>query len=97
MQAIELEAIPEQHCIEVPDGVPETDLKSLFASVTEGLTDEDIERAGDPGVETRDDGSGRHQHRVGAAERRAASADRAAFERFLASSPDAPRLPGDEL
>ena len=28
---------------------------------------------------------------------RAARADRTAFQRFLASSPDAPPLPGDEL
>ncbi|WP_296697479.1 hypothetical protein [Thiocapsa sp. UBA6158] len=68
MQAIEFEAIPEQHRIKVPDGVPdgiplrvvllwespgapETDLKRLFASVTEGLTDEDLQRAGDLGRE----------------------------------------------
>lgn len=97
MQGTEPEAIPEQHRIEVPGGAPETDLKRLFASVTEGLTDEDLERAGDPGAETRDDETDRDQHRVGALERRAASADRAAFERFLASSPDVPPLPGDEL
>jgi hypothetical protein len=66
MQAIEFEAIPEQHRIRVPDGVPdgvrlrvvllweapgkpELDLKRLFASVTEGLTDEDLKRPGDLG------------------------------------------------
>jgi hypothetical protein len=97
MQATEPEAIPEQHLNEVSDGVTETDLQRLVASVTEGLTDEDLERAEDPGGETRDDGTDRDQHRVGAAERRAASTDRAALGRFLASSPDAPPLPGDEL
>jgi len=66
MQAIEFDAIPEQHHIKVPDGVPEgvplrvvllwespgapeADLKRLFASVTEGLTDEDLKRPGDLG------------------------------------------------
>jgi hypothetical protein len=109
MQAIAFEAIPEQHRIQVPDGIPlrvvllwespgapETDLKRLFASVTEGVTDEDLERAGDSGGETRNGVADRHQHRVGAPGRHAGSADRAAFERFLASSPDAAPLPGDE-
>jgi hypothetical protein len=66
MQAIEFEAIPEQHRIKVPDAVPdgvrlrvvllweppgkpETDLKRLFASAIEGLTDEDLERPRDLG------------------------------------------------
>jgi hypothetical protein len=68
MQAIEFEAIPEQHTIripeDIPDGIPlrvlllwesplesDTDFKNLFASVTEGLTDEDLSRPRDLGRE----------------------------------------------
>ena len=67
MQAIEFDAVPEQHNIRVPDGVPDgvpvrdvllweppadeddAALKRLIASVTEGLTDADLERPRDMG------------------------------------------------
>ena len=68
MQAIEFEALPEHHIIQVPESVPDgvpmrvlllweppaepaVDLKQLFVSVTEGLTDDDLARADDRGRE----------------------------------------------
>jgi len=63
MQVIEFEAISQHHRIqvpeEIPDGVrlrvvllwehtvPSAHFKSLFASVTEGLTDEELKRPND--------------------------------------------------
>ena len=68
MQAIEFDAIPQNHTIQVPESIPdgvclrvvllwETTLptgdqfKALFASVTEGLADEDLKRPKDSGRE----------------------------------------------
>jgi len=85
MQAIEFEAIPEQHTIripeDIPDGVPlrvlllwesplesDTDFKNLFASVTEGLTDEDLSRPRDLAREETEWVSDRYQRLVGASE-----------------------------
>lgn len=68
MQAIEFEALPEHHTIQLPEGVPDgipmrvlllwepvaeaaADLKQLFVSVTEGLTDDDLARPDDRGRE----------------------------------------------
>ena len=68
MQAIEFEAIPRNHTIQVPEIIPDgvclrvalswettvptaDQFKSLFASVTDGLTDEDLKRPKDSGRE----------------------------------------------
>lgn len=68
MQAIEFEAMSQQHTIRIPDSAPDgvpmrvlllwepveqpvPDVKKLFSSVLEGLTEEDIVRLPDMGRE----------------------------------------------